>query len=417
MALLHKQKAKSEKKRKKTRKSKKQKSVSTVNTGKSSFLDSIPSVEEQQTMASSASAKDSVKALGKKVQKGFDQINGRTNDEEGTATLRLYQHTSKRTFIILIAVVIILGYLFFFTSPQFIKPKAASNDPTPLGEAQQFGEDGQKSLTIQKWVYSPSQAMMEIWIVPDNQAFDGKNSYEFETAFQGAKKWDSSPSIDQMVHDEDLIVLILRDIPEKWVSIDLQAYYQGETKGDPLVDMYASFDSISRTQHIKVLSSNQYRASVVDTQIQSLQKQIQGYQNQIKQNEQTITNMDKEAQRINGDMALDTDDEKASDKDDLEEIKQRQKELEQKNQSLESQIADVNGTIGQLQKKRNSYLGIVSRPAEKAEKSSDKKESKSKKSAPDVAIQTTQSKQSAKSPDSEKKSNNVKNTSAQKAKK
>lgn len=298
-------------------------------------------------------AKVQTQDWSQKLKKARDRMNG-----TGEETYSVWKRSSQRVIMMVIALVIVLGYVFFFTSPMFIKDKEADNDPTPLGEAQAFGEDGDKSMTIDTWRYSPSQGLMELKLDVTNEAYDGRDRYVFQPEFQGVDESElSSVWVEPMVSDPDFIVLIVHNVPADWVGIGLEVFYPGHTKSDPLLELYASADSITRVDHLKLLTSNGYRAAVVDEQIAGVQKQIRTRQKQIQANNTRISNMDKEAQRINSKLALDTEDEQAGDQQSLEAIQEQQQDLEAQNDQLQSEIGQLNLQIAQLTKKRNAYFG------------------------------------------------------------
>lgn len=338
--------------------------------------------------------------LGKKVRDAVDKFNG--NGEESYS---VWKRSSKRALMIGIALVIVLGYVFFFTTPLYIKDKEADNDPTPVGEAQIFGEDSDKSMTIDTWRYSPSQGLMEIKLDVTNEAYDGRDNYVFGTEFQGADETEAaSVRIEPMVTDPDFIVLIVHNIPQEWVSMGLTVYYPGETKGDPLLELYASESSISKVDRLKPLSSNGYRAAVVDEQIAALKKREKALNRQIAANNQTISNMDKEAQRINGKLALDTEEEQAQDEQSLQDIQQRQQDLETQNEDTQLQIAKLNSQIAQLTKKRDAYFGLTDETDRTSAPAVTGKAKPTKIGDAAVKLQTTQPVQKAKAPNGAGKS-------------
>lgn len=312
-----------------------------------------------------------VKKLSKQISSAVDRMNG-----TGKAAYSVWSRGSKRVVMYIIVAVILLGYVFFFTSQLWVKDKVSANDPTPVGEAQTFGTDGDKSFTIDTWHYSPSQSLMELKFNVSNNAFDGKDSYDFTVGYQNAKGL-TDPKCVQMVKDPDYVVLIIRNVPEEWTSIQVSLYYAGHVEGDPLLNFYASNDSIAKYSHIKILSSNGYRAELVDEQIAGLQKQKVSLQKKIDQNNQKIQNMNKTMQEINSRMALDTTDEQDTDKDKLNEIKTEQANLKASNDGFEAQIGGINKDISQLEKKRDAYLGKSDISKDKS-KASDKKKDKNK---------------------------------------
>lgn len=332
--------------------------------------------------------------FGKKVRDAVDRLNGSSED-----SYSVWKRSSKRALMIGIALVIVIGYLFFFTSPLYIKDKEADNDPTPVGEPQYFGEDTDKSMTIDTWRYSPSQGLMEIKLDVTNEAYDGKDSYVFGTEFQSADETAASAvRIEPMVTDPDFIVLIVHNIPQEWVSMGLTVYYPGETKGEPLLELYASESSISKVDRLKPLSSNGYRAAVVDEQIAAIQKRVKALNRQIAANNQTISNMDKEAQRINGQMALDTEAEQAADQQSLANIQERQQELEAQNEDTQLQIAKLNSQIAQLTKKRDAYFGLTDDTDRTSAPAVTGKAKPTRIGDAAVKLQTTQPAQKAKAP-------------------
>lgn len=310
--------------------------------------------------------------LSKGVKTAVDRFNG-----TGVAKYNVWSRSSKTVLMYAILIVIIIGYVFFFTSPLWVSEKTAAEDPTEIGTAQTFGEDGEKSFTIDTWRYSPSQNLMEIKFKVVNNAFDGKDLYNFTVGYQGAKNY-STPGIDQMVRDSDYVVLVIRNIPTEWTSICVSLYYAGQNveNAEPLLNFYASSDSISRVSHIQILSSNGYRAALVDEHISALNKRKASLQKNIDANNKKSTAMDKSMEEITERMTLDTDEEKENDESAISDIKSQQGELKAANDQTKEQIAALNKEIGQLEKKRASYFA---KPKKESDKSKTDSKSKSKK--------------------------------------
>lgn len=332
------------------------------------------------------------------------------------ASDEVYTRVKKRTVIILIMVAILAGYIFFFTSPYWMNQKKSTYEATPLNEEQVFvsssstdssGQEGSKSMTIQSWIYSPSQAMMEVKLIPESTIYDGKDQYEFRVTFPDYKGLSSAkPSVETRVNDDNLIVLLIHNVPAaKWKTVDLQLYYQGETNQEALLDLYALNESMSKVNSIPRLSSNEYRAQIVDQQITQLQKQITSLQKQIRKNEQTIANMDSRAGEINENLALDTDSEKKKDQEQIEDIHGQESELQGTNKSLNKQISGIRKQIAQLQKKKDALINPIDSgdlSESKESKDSDKLSQKTSSKASDVAIATTKPEKKAEAPKSGK---------------
>lgn len=350
--------------------------------------------------------------LSKGVKTAVDRFNG-----TGTAKYNVWSRSSKTVLMYAILIVIIIGYVFFFTSPLWVSEKTAAEDPTEIGTAQTFGEDGEKSFTIDTWRYSPSQNLMEIKFKVANNAFDGKDLYNFTVGYQGAKNY-STPGIEQMVQDPDYVVLIVRNIPTEWTSICVSLYYAGQNveNTEPLLNFYASSDSISRVSHIQILSSNGYRAALVDERISALNKKKASLQKSIDANNKKSAAMDKSMEEITERMTLDTDEEKENDESAISDIKSQQGNLKASNDQTKEQIAALNKEIGQLEKKRASYFAKPKKETDKTtsktkgKKSSDKKKTAEKVSESAVKVKETTKDSSA----SAKKKNAKKSPSATK---
>lgn len=343
--------------------------------------------------------------LSKGVKTAVDRFNG-----TGTAKYNVWSRSSKTVLMYAILIVIIIGYVFFFTSPLWVSEKTAAEDPTEIGTAQTFGEDGEKSFTIDTWRYSPSQNLMEIKFKVANNAFDGKDLYNFTVGYQGAKNY-STPGIEQMVQDPDYVVLIVRNIPTEWTSICVSLYYAGQNveNTEPLLNFYASSDSISRVSHIQILSSNGYRAALVDERISALNKRKASLQKSIDANNKKSAAMDKSMEEITERMTLDTDEEKENDESAISDIKSQQGELKAANDQAKEQIAALNKEIGQLEKKRASYFAKPKKETDKTtSKTKGKKSSDKKKTAEKVSESAVKVKETTKDSSASAKKKNAK---------
>ena len=70
-------------------------------------------------------------------------------------------HAGKRKSYLTTVIVVVMGYLIFFTSRLWYPGQKDAEDYTPIGQMQEIKETG-NGVTIVYWAYSPEQSAMSV---------------------------------------------------------------------------------------------------------------------------------------------------------------------------------------------------------------------------------------------------------------
>lgn len=261
----------------------------------------------------------------------------------------------QRRFLIITAIVIVLGYIFFFTSPYiFNTSRVNKDDLSPVGEPISFANG--KTVTIDTWDYCPTSNAMEVKLFITDNAYDGKNKYDFAVGvFKGNAK---NIQVQQIVSDLDLIVLVIRNLPEEFDAVLLRMYNEGdEHKNDNfLINLYAQEASVHRVETLPAKTSNEYRAEVIDERISTLNASIDEVTAKMKENKDTITGLNQQIAELQTRKHNSTDVELENINDKIETIQQKKKELNSENSSLKDDIKEYNKQIYQYKNQKKKYL-------------------------------------------------------------
>lgn len=77
----------------------------------------------------------------------------------------------KNNAIINLALIVIIGgYLFFFTSNLWIPHNASAKKQTPLNESVEWAD---RAITIERWDYCEQGGLMEVYMDIKSNTYDG----------------------------------------------------------------------------------------------------------------------------------------------------------------------------------------------------------------------------------------------------
>lgn len=141
-----------------------------------------------------------------------------------------------------------LALLIMFTSRIWMPVQATEGLDTPI--------DGtvtceQKEFTLRRWVYSESQASMEVEIDISNKAFDGVNEYEFSSV---TKEGEPMP-VEVIVCDTSMTVVEIKNVPAKFTNVLLRVRPAGS---ETYAKLFTSFSAVERVDNIEPQSLEQY---------------------------------------------------------------------------------------------------------------------------------------------------------------
>lgn len=208
----------------------------------------------------------------------------------------------KNSFLIVFCVIIVVGYLFFFSSKIFMDEKSAYITPiqtTLTGNNRQY--------TLQAWNYSPDNGTMEVMIAINNQAYDSINAYTFSLYdlkygyIQGQK----------VVENRDLLVLRFYGI-EKITSLSLRVAIDNSENTDivqEIVKFYTNKDDVNKLDRIEDREAYEYYILKIEGQVEKYNQDIEAYQSVIKDLKVKIESAEKNIEDLEQNKSFKTENE------------------------------------------------------------------------------------------------------------
>lgn len=191
------------------------------------------------------------------------------------------RNSKKNLGTLFIVIVIIVGFITFFTSNLWMPASGNAEKFSPLNKAYIFCE---RKVTPIRWQYAPSQKMMEVELDIVNEAFDGIDSYSYSAATsEGADL-----AIKRIVESEDFVVLEISDLPSKWAEVSLHMTLPEDTEQNDgtVLKLYTNINEVEQVQQLEEKSKKDYLIQRMDltilyyeNQIQQLQKDIEDQKN------------------------------------------------------------------------------------------------------------------------------------------
>lgn len=249
----------------------------------------------------------------------------------------------KGNFMFLLILFLIAGgYAFFFTSTSWMPSGAAATLLTPLGEEQTWEE---RTFQIIRWEYSEVQQMMEIEMDIANQSFDGVNTYEYSAV----DRTGDDLSVTAVIEEPDWAILQIQGISPSFGEISLRVAIPGKDELNPL-RLYTNVNDVKKVEKLTKKDRTGYRRGRFEQQIETYQKEIQKKEKRIQtltlQNEQ----MQLEINRLQGDTAYQTEEQKEETESRVNEIAGNQTSNQEEMEKLQAQIKELQDRIQLIEK-------------------------------------------------------------------
>lgn len=263
---------------------------------------------------------------------------------------RVYRDHRQETLIIITVIIVILGYVFFFTSGYLFKDTSVA---TPLDSPITFSEDT-RSVTLLEADYSPSQETMEIKIQLTNKTFDGIDDYYFEADVLRGNK--NTLKVKQVVHTEILTVIQISGVKPRYRELTL--YLAPKLKNVAQKNLYAlvvNNKNCKSTSHIEAKTLTEYLVDRLKLTISRLTKEFDANTAKIKANTTLIQKMSsKNTELEKSKMYLTLDeielvsDQIANNKAQIKTLQNDNAALEATNKDLTQQIEDATFRIKKM---------------------------------------------------------------------
>ena len=129
-------------------------------------------------------------------------------------------HAGKRKSYLTTVIVVVMGYLIFFTSRLWYPGQKDAEDYTPIGQMQEIKETG-NGVTIVYWAYSPEQSAMSVEL--------DINAVDRDISFAAVDKKRRELPVTLKLAQSGTYVLELDSIQEDFQAVSLRVTVQGKT--------------------------------------------------------------------------------------------------------------------------------------------------------------------------------------------
>lgn len=239
--------------------------------------------------------------------------------------------------ILIFLIVFFGGYTFFFSSKLWVDQRGSAKTLTKTGTSFSLNK---RDITLLKWDYSEEQLMMEICLEIKNMAFDGYDTYKYETVDSNGNE----AVIEKVVETPDLVVLDISGLDKKWTEVSLRVSMPDESEESGIIRMYTNINDVEKTDHIKMRTKSEY-------QIERLEINIDTYKETIKEDKKGI------------------EDEKAYQKTVSDEIKRLEDEMKYKTDEQQKEtgelITTANTKLSESKEKIKRYEADIKENEEK----------------------------------------------------
>ena len=232
------------------------------------------------------------------------------------------------------------GYVAFFSS-RLLLPGGISAEFTPLNTPVSFPGTS-RTVTISRWVYSPSQNLMEVELVFKDSSFDVVESYALDSMIKTFSI--KQQPVDVILNTSDLCVVHI-PVPQSFRAVSLRMLPDVEdVSADQIVKVYTNPSEVQVVDHIEAKTETEYRRELILSNVSLYEEQIQAIKEEISQLRTTIENVEKRNKDLEQSKRYSTD----------KEIMQINTDIESNNryiEQLENQIISNNRDMTELQEK------------------------------------------------------------------
>lgn len=233
--------------------------------------------------------------------------------------------------------IFLVGYTFFFTSSFWLPKSYTGVSVTPIGTSIKAND---RVITVDRWVYSPNDRLMEIIVEIENNSIDGLTEYAWQL-----RDKNGLIKTEVVAQDDTFFVIHGKSIKKGWaeVSLTLSVNSEEETSFSPVV-IYMNDKVAPIVSFIEEKSMSGYRVLAYESKIESFQKSIDEKKESINAKEDEIEEIHKRTDELVKRLEHQTEQEK-------DETSSLITSLSQREQSLLSEINKIKEEITEIEEK------------------------------------------------------------------
>jgi len=253
------------------------------------------------------------------------------------------QKTEKSNLLKLFLVSYIFFLGFFLTSKMWYPESTSDYVPaTEIGKKVTFRD---RDFTLKRWDYSEKQSMMEIEFQVLNHSTDGiKNLY-----YEAMDIKEGYLQTETVFEESNLIVVRIKDIPDKWSQISLRIKLSKEDES--VLKYYTNKEKVNSVQKIEDKSKEEYLKNRTESDKKTLENDIEKQKTMISEYESKIDNANENISELMASKKYQTEDEQLS--------------TDEAIHKLENDIVTYQEAIAEADKKIQEYQQKIKQAEEK----------------------------------------------------
>lgn len=260
----------------------------------------------------------------------------------------------RSVLFVLVAFLVLAGYIFFFTSPLFF-PDQTDVTFSELGQEEEFSTG--RSVKLERWDYDDRKRIMEVEVSFKNEVFDANNNYAISARIQKnnkIKKLDTKVVFDSV----DMCVIQILNLPKKdtVISLTIEAAVEDTTA----CRFYSSYTHAYATSIEEPQEEKYYRILRLSRLSESYAQTLSEKEQLQTENNEKIQNIHKTIDELEKDIVYQTHDEAEKTQEQISSYYAEIEELQKQNDVFLKDIDELHEKISTVQKQIAAIGGVLS---------------------------------------------------------
>ncbi len=256
----------------------------------------------------------------------------------------------RNTFFAVLGTFLLGGYLFFFTS-NMIFPNHTKYMFTPPGQVANFSST--RTVTLERWNYSPTQKIMELIVTMENNDFDSNNEYQSSCVIN-VKGKEYQAVMTPIINEENYYVMQIKNVPNNFSQATLQIKIKNDDTSKT-VRLYTNQDEIKLVDNITAKTKNEYVKEQTQDNMKQYKAVIVELQNKNDEILIQISNIKTANQKLEDDKKYQTENEIAETNQKINRNNSEMKKLQETIKANEGLITEHQLKLDKAKEKINSF--------------------------------------------------------------
>lgn len=246
-------------------------------------------------------------------------------------------------------IIIVLGYLFFFTSNSIFNSEGDIMS-TPFNK--EIALPNYK-IIMKNSTYSNENKILEVNFSIEKTSI----IHSGELKVEGKERKNPSKKLDiKMINFNGKDYSIIVKLPKEWTTVLLE--FRDESEAENKVKFYVDRRESVEDKALKEKTRKEYLLQTVYEELENVNKNILENKNQIEEKNKEITQLDSEINRLEVEKKYLTDSELIEMNSKIESLYSQKLDIEKSVLQLKESIEELNGKIEKLELKKEDYNQI-----------------------------------------------------------